>query len=50
MKTIINNENKEVEVSTGLFNYLKEQFNQGFWMILIKVKGEPHMIPTNQFA
>ena len=50
MITIINNENKKVEVSTDLFNYLKEQLNQGFWMILIKVKGEPHMIPTSQFS
>lgn len=50
MKTILNNEQQKVNVSTKIFDYLKSQYHAGFWAIMIKVNGQPHMIPTDQFA
>ncbi len=50
MKTIIDNENKKVQVSQDVYNQLKQGFKEGVWAAYIKdIEDKPHMviIPNN---
>lgn len=48
MKTILNNEGRQITVSEHVYSEIKLAGKQGNWMVLIEVNGQPHMVPTQQ--
>jgi hypothetical protein len=44
VETIISNEGKKVEVDHETFQALMAEYENGLWMSIVKVKGQPHVI------
>jgi hypothetical protein len=44
VETLISNEGKRVSVDGETLSALMQDYQNGFWMSIVKVKGKPHVI------
>jgi len=49
MKTIINNEGKEIQITNEFYNYLQSQYNDGVYSVVFFAEGTQCVILPNNF-